>query len=162
NVWAAAPDASGAPPLPADAHGRAGPAGRPGPRAGARAPDGAPRARGRGGAGARRRLVRGGEGGARPRGPRRGGRAGARGVCGLLDGVDALGAAGVDTSGRLFLIGGGSRSPAYQRVVADLAQRPVIVTDEPEVVAGGAAVQAAAVLTGATPEEVAAAWDLAE
>jgi xylulokinase len=81
-------------------------------------------------------------------------------VCGLLDGLDALTAAGVDTSGRLFLVGGGSRSDAYRRIVADLAGRPVIVADDPESVATGSCVQAAAVLSGTPPAEIAEAWQL--
>ncbi len=81
-------------------------------------------------------------------------------VCGLLDGLDALAAAGVPTSGRLLLVGGGARSPAYRRTVADLAGRPVLVPDAAEHVAAGACVQAAAMLLGASPREVAGAWGL--
>ena len=66
-------------------------------------------------------------------------------VCGLLDGLDALDAAGVATDGRLFLIGGGSRSAAFRQVVADLAGRSVHVPDADEHVATGACLQAAAV-----------------
>ena len=66
-------------------------------------------------------------------------------VCGLLDGLDALSTAGVQTTGRLFLIGGGSRSAAFRQVVADLAQRPVMVPDADEHVATGACIQAAVV-----------------
>ncbi len=66
-------------------------------------------------------------------------------VCGLLDGLDALSIAGVQTTGRLFLIGGGSRSAAFRQVVADLAQRPVMVPDADEHVATGACIQAAVV-----------------
>ena len=66
-------------------------------------------------------------------------------VCGLLDGLDALTSAGVQTTGRLFLIGGGSRSAAFRQVVADLAQRPVVVPDADEHVATGACIQAAVV-----------------
>ena len=69
-------------------------------------------------------------------------------VCGLLDGLDALGAAGVPTTGRLFLIGGGSRSGAFRRVVADLTGRNVHVPDADEHVATGACLQAAAVWRG--------------
>jgi xylulokinase len=65
-------------------------------------------------------------------------------VCGLLDGLDALRAAGVAVDGRCFLVGGGKHSPAYRQVVADLAQRPVTVPVADELVALGAAVQAAA------------------
>jgi xylulokinase len=81
-------------------------------------------------------------------------------VCSLLDGLDALRAAGVDTSGRVLLVGGGAASPAYRRVVADLSGRPVVVPDGSEPVATGACVQAAAVLAGAAPDEVARAWGL--
>jgi xylulokinase len=66
-------------------------------------------------------------------------------VCGLLDGLDALNNAGVQTTGRLFLIGGGSRSAAFRQVVADLAQRPVAVPDADEHVATGACIQAAVI-----------------
>ncbi len=81
-------------------------------------------------------------------------------VCGLLDGLDALQAAGVDTGGRLVLVGGGSRSAAYPRVLSDLAGRAVTVAAGAEHVAAGACVQAAAVLHGRPPEEVAVAWGL--
>ena len=66
-------------------------------------------------------------------------------VCGLLDGLDALRSAGVRADGRLLLIGGGSRSAAFRRVVADLAQRPVTIPSADEHVAVGAALQAAVV-----------------
>jgi xylulokinase len=81
-------------------------------------------------------------------------------VCGLLDALDALCAAGVDTSGRLLLVGGGARSPAYRRIVADLSQRQVGLPPAGELVATGACVQAAAVLHGLPFEQVAAAWRL--
>jgi xylulokinase len=68
-------------------------------------------------------------------------------VCGLLDGIDALVACGVDVTGRLLVAGGGARSVAYRQVLADLAQRPVTAPDPSiERVALGAAAQAAAVL----------------
>lgn len=81
-------------------------------------------------------------------------------VCGLLDGVDALTAAGVDLSGRLLLIGGGARSAAYQQVMAHLAGRPVAIPQVDEAVASGACVQAAAILTGTDPIAVAAEWGI--
>jgi xylulokinase len=81
-------------------------------------------------------------------------------VCGLLDGLDALTAAGVRTDGRMLLVGGGSHSRAYRQILADLGGRPVVVPDAPELVATGACVQAASVLLGSTPAEVAAAWGL--
>ena len=86
-------------------------------------------------------------------------------VCGLLDGLDALQSAGVRTDGRLFLLGGGGRSAAYQRVVADLTQRTVLVPDEDEHVAAGACVQAAMVAhqhagRHISAAELAASWGL--
>ncbi len=82
-------------------------------------------------------------------------------VCGLLDGLDALrnvGAASDD--GRLFLVGGGARSAAYRQILADLAQRPVVVTSEDELVALGACVQAAARESGTPIADVQDAWAL--
>lgn len=79
-------------------------------------------------------------------------------VCGLLEGLDALVAAGAEGGGRLLLVGGGARSAAYRRVVADLAGRPVTVPAGDEHVAGGSCVQAAAALTGADPRTVARSW----
>ncbi|MFV0316891.1 MAG: xylulokinase [Microthrixaceae bacterium] len=64
---------------------------------------------------------------------------------GLLAGRDALAAAGVDVDGALILVGGGARSEAYRQRLADLARRTVVVPQEAESVAAGAAVQAAAV-----------------
>jgi xylulokinase len=76
-------------------------------------------------------------------------------VCNLLAGADLLPAAG----GRVFLVGGGARSRAYRQVVADLLGRPVIAVADEELVARGAAVQAAAVLHGRTCADIAAAWE---
>jgi xylulokinase len=84
-------------------------------------------------------------------------------ICGLLDGVDALERCEVDTSGRILAVGGGARSSLYRQVLADLSTRE-IMTPDPAVdrVAVGAAAQAAAVLTGATPDAVGAAWARAD
>jgi xylulokinase len=84
-------------------------------------------------------------------------------VCGLLDGLDALRrATGVAPreERRVVLVGGGARSPAYQRIVADLSGLPITVPAGEEHVAIGACVQAAAVLHEQSPEEVARAWGL--
>jgi len=85
-------------------------------------------------------------------------------VCSVLDGVDALRATGVAPrdDGRIVLVGGGARSRAYQRVLADLVQRAVTVPVGDEHAAAGACVQAAATLHGVPPDEVAAAWQLGE
>lgn len=81
-------------------------------------------------------------------------------LCGLLEGLDALVSAGVDTSGAVKLIGGGARAAAYQQRGADLRGQPIIVPDTDEVVAAGAAVQAAATLTGTEPTSLAPTWGL--
>ena len=84
-------------------------------------------------------------------------------VCSLLDGLDALEAAGVPTrTGRLVLLGGGARSSAYRQILATLAGRPVTVPYDDEIVSAGAAVQAAALATGSDPTEIAEAWGLRE
>ena len=81
-------------------------------------------------------------------------------VCGLLEGIDILHANGVDTSGRTFLIGGGSQSPAYRRRVADLTGRSIVVPYDKQLVASGAAAQAAAILATEPVEEIAQRWAL--
>jgi xylulokinase len=79
-------------------------------------------------------------------------------VCNLLAGADAIGA---DTArGTVFLVGGAARSAAYRRVVADLTGRAVQVPADEELVAGGAAVQAAAIHLGGDFAQVADAWGL--
>jgi xylulokinase len=82
-------------------------------------------------------------------------------VCGLLDGLDAL-AAYAPVGGRLLVVGGGAHSQAYRRVLADLSGRPVLVPRGDQPVATGACVQAAAVVTGAEPADIADRWGLGE
>lgn len=96
---------------------------------------------------------------------------------GLIGGLEALQAAGVPADGMVNLVGGGARSSAYRRRLADLLGRPVRVPAEQEAVAAGAAVQAVVVASAARmggPDapilsavgdgdpfgEVAARWDL--
>jgi xylulokinase len=82
-------------------------------------------------------------------------------VCGLLDGLDALRAAEVVVDGgRVFLVGGGAQSPVYRQVVADLVQRAIVVPSEGELVALGAAVQAAARLAQRPFADVQDAWSV--
>ena len=81
-------------------------------------------------------------------------------LCGLLAGVDALRAAGVDTDGHLHLIGGGARSAAYRQRCADLHGRAVMVPDADESVATGAALQAAAAYSQQPMISLAGEWDL--
>ncbi len=80
-------------------------------------------------------------------------------ACGLLDGLDAL-AEHADLSGRVLLVGGAARSQAVQRVIAGLTGRDTVFVEEPEAVAAGAAVQAAAVLDGVAPSDVQERWAL--
>lgn len=77
-------------------------------------------------------------------------------VCNLLAGADHL----PQGDGRVLLVGGGARSAAYRQIVASLLGQPVQVPDADELVARGAAVQAAVALTGASFADVASAWDL--
>ena len=59
----------------------------------------------------------------------------------------------------ILLVGGGARGAVWQRTVARLSGRPVQVPDITELVAVGAAAQAAACLSGEAPEMVARRWD---
>ncbi len=77
-------------------------------------------------------------------------------VANLLAGAEALG----ELAGRVLLIGGGARSAAYRQVVADLTGREVVVPREDELVACGAALQAATVLLGGDVQARAEAWGL--
>ena len=79
-------------------------------------------------------------------------------VCNLLAGADALGSE--TARGTVFLVGGAAHSRAYQRVVADLTGRAIRVPADDELVAAGAAVQAAALHHGYDFAKVAEAWGL--
>ncbi|KJS61668.1 xylulokinase [Streptomyces rubellomurinus] len=73
---------------------------------------------------------------------------------------DVLRAGGADPAGDepLLLIGGGARGRAWQRTVLRLSGRAVQVPDAGELVALGAAAQAAALLTGESADAVARRW----
>jgi xylulokinase len=62
----------------------------------------------------------------------------------------------------LLLIGGGARGRAWQETVRRLSGRPVVVIDAAELVAYGAAVQAAAIYACQPVREVAARWGVRE
>ena len=83
-------------------------------------------------------------------------------LCGLFDGRDALDAAGAGIDGRLLLVGGGSRSSAYRQRTADLHGSEIFVPKVDEAVAAGAALQAAAIFTGESLDDLARAWKLAD
>ncbi len=80
-------------------------------------------------------------------------------ACGLLDALDSLRSVAA-ADGRVLVVGGGRRSAAYPRILADLTGSPVLVPDADEAVATGACVQAAAIARGVEPMEVAGAWSL--
>lgn len=81
-------------------------------------------------------------------------------VCRLLEALDGLRRADVPVGGRMFLTGAGARSRAVRHVLADLAERPIIVAPG-NWVAAGAAVQAAAALQDRPPADLAGFWNLA-
>jgi len=77
-----------------------------------------------------------------------------------LDTVIAI--AGVDeepAGGAVIVIGGGARGAGWQDVLGTLTGRALLIPDEDELVALGAAVQAAAVLTGEPLMAIARRWD---
>ena len=79
-------------------------------------------------------------------------------LLGIASGLDALGNAGVDISGRIILTGGGAASPAYVQLLADIINRPVWISTETKSAALGAAVQAAAVFHKCSVTEIRDQW----
>ena len=82
-------------------------------------------------------------------------------VASLVETLELLASvgSGLDPEAPVVLIGGGARGAAWQSTVARLANRTVQVPDADELVALGAAAQAAACLTGDAPREIARRWD---
>lgn len=80
-------------------------------------------------------------------------------VCGLLDAFDALVGHVADID-EVVLTGGGARSAAVRRVMADLCDLPVAVASIDDTVAAGACVQAAAVALGLDHGDVIERWGL--
>lgn len=81
-------------------------------------------------------------------------------IVSLLDALDVIDqcSSGVDASAPLVLVGGGARGVTWQRVAQRLSGRAISIPDATELVAIGAAVQAAATLGGETAQEVTARW----
>lgn len=79
-------------------------------------------------------------------------------LLGLASGLHALRDAGVDTSGRVILTGGGAASPAYIQLLADIIERPVWISHETRSASLGAAVQAAAVFHNCRVTEIRDQW----
>ena len=81
-------------------------------------------------------------------------------VVSLLDALDTIDrcSSGLDADAPLILVGGGARGKTWQDVVRRLSGRSVSIPEATELVAIGAAVQAAAILQGEAPQDVAARW----
>ncbi|CAL9373722.1 xylulokinase [Streptomyces levis] len=79
----------------------------------------------------------------------------------LLGALDLVLDEDADPTAPLLLIGGGARGTAWQDTVRRLSGRPVQVPEAKELVALGAAAQAAGLLTGEDPAAVARRWDTA-
>ncbi|MEG8274770.1 xylulokinase [Streptomyces sp. AHA2] len=79
----------------------------------------------------------------------------------LLGALDLVLDEDADPSAPLLLIGGGARGTAWQQTVRRLSGRPVQVPEAKELVALGAAAQAAGLLTGEDPAAVARRWGTA-
>lgn len=82
-------------------------------------------------------------------------------VYSLLAALDLVLDDDADPSSPLLLIGGGARGTAWQQTVRRLSGRPVQVPEAKELVALGAAAQAAGLLTGEDPAAVARRWNTA-
>jgi len=78
----------------------------------------------------------------------------------LLEAMTAISTAGsgISPDAPLVLIGGGARGAVWQRVMAGLSQRALVVPDLDEPVAMGAAIQAASMLTGKSGSDIAEGW----
>ncbi|MFD4523989.1 xylulokinase [Streptomyces sp. NPDC058470] len=79
----------------------------------------------------------------------------------LLGALDLVLDPDADRSAPLLLIGGGAQGAAWQQTVRRLSGRPVQVPEARELVALGAAAQAAGLLTGEDPASVARRWNTA-
>ncbi|MEU0225351.1 xylulokinase [Streptomyces sp. NPDC006284] len=79
----------------------------------------------------------------------------------LLGALDLVLDSDADPSAPLLLIGGGARGGAWQQTVRRLSGRPVQIPEAKELVALGAAAQAAGLLTGEDAAAVARRWNTA-
>jgi xylulokinase len=82
-------------------------------------------------------------------------------VAGLLGGLETMSSAGAEVSADtpLVLLGGGARGAAWREVIGRMSGRTLLLPDRDELVALGAAVQAAALLAGDAAGAIARAWD---
>jgi xylulokinase len=81
-------------------------------------------------------------------------------IASLLDAVDAIAeqTGGLDPAAPLVVLGGGAKGRTWVEVVRRLSGRPVLIPDAQELVAIGAAVQAAAILRDEDAGAVATRW----
>lgn len=81
-------------------------------------------------------------------------------LAGLLDALDRIAAqvGGAAADAPLILIGGGASGAVWQETARRLSGRAVRIPAEPELVALGAAAQAASILTGEPGQEIARRW----
>jgi xylulokinase len=79
----------------------------------------------------------------------------------LLDALERLhsSGSGLDPSAPVILVGGGSRGRVWQETIRRLSGRPVLIPEQQELVALGAAAQAAGILGDRAPEDVARGWN---
>jgi xylulokinase len=82
-------------------------------------------------------------------------------VASLVDALDRIASlgTGLEPEAALVLVGGGARGRVWRETVARLTGRTVQVPDAEELVALGAAAQAAGCLAGEPPDEVARRWE---
>ena len=80
---------------------------------------------------------------------------------GLIEALELVSqhSSGIDPSRPLVLIGGGARGPTWRRVMGQLSGRELQIPETEELVALGAATQAASLIKGMPAEEVARHWD---
>jgi xylulokinase len=82
-------------------------------------------------------------------------------ACSLLTALDQVSESGDAIAGQapLILIGGGAKGAAWRNTIRRLSGRALLVPDNTELVALGAAAQAAAALTGESAPDVARRWN---
>ena len=81
-------------------------------------------------------------------------------IAGILDALSLIDScsSGIASDAPLVLVGGGARGKAWREVAQRLSGRPISVPDNTDLVAIGAAVQAASILLGEPAAETAARW----
>ena len=82
----------------------------------------------------------------------------------LVRSTDTLGknSSGIDPSGPIILVGGGAKGRIWQHVIGRISGRELLIPRTEELVAWGAAAQAAAILTGESAVDVARRWKISD